>query len=858
MAKSKQKVSSVELRFPAGGLVRQSGYQSQHPFTTADCNNVRATDVLERRERGGRRPGLVKAYASRLSASAIQSLQEVSWVDAGTRNKTLFGLCAGSPFRISGGDVDALVAPITTEDDHPILLEDNSTELLFDDVVFKESSGVVGSIERAQKVYVADYGPEIISGAGQISGNVLTSDAVSDWASLGINARRDVLTLVPAAGSSVEVGTYEMGTIGTTDLSVSGSITDGECTFRVSPGIKVFDPSTGAASLLTSTDSEVPHDANLIALYRDRIVVAGDFIWYMSRQGDPTDWNYGADATDLQRAVAGTSADAGLIGQPLTALMPHSDDYLVIGTESQLWVMRGDPAYGGQIDNLSSEIGVLNANSWCKLPDGTLVFLARQGVFAISPGAVSYPTEYSSQILPKELINMDADDFISMDYDVESRGIHVSITPSSGTGKHFWIDIDGQSYWPISFSSTSHQPTVMATFASDNASDRRVILGGRDGYLYRYDESAHDDDGQQIESHIILGPLRLNSDFDQTIVTSMTATLDAQSSGVTWTLLSGSDGESVVHSPNERASGVWSNGRNRTVSPRVADGSFGLKISGSGRWAFETASLLGVPAGMGRPSVTAAVDSSIAISEGRSMMVDGQETEPQDVRFSRDGLICYVVGFTSNKVWQYTLTRRWDTRSGYYSGKSFDFTSQETSPASIEFNPDGTRMWMCGDVSGKVHAYTLSTNWDVSTATYDAGPVVFAVAAAQSVVITDLGRKMYVSVTDAIHQYTLSTPYLISSAGSQVILSTSGTISTLTGININSDGTVILALAEGNNRVHHYSLSTAYDLSTATLLPSIKITSEESQPRGIALSQDNHRFYVVGRSSDSVHQYRMT
>ena len=91
MAKSKQKVSSVELRFPAGGLVRQSGYLSHHPFTTADCNNVRATDVLERRERGGRRPGLVKAYASRLSASAIQSLQEVSWVDAGTRNKTLFG-----------------------------------------------------------------------------------------------------------------------------------------------------------------------------------------------------------------------------------------------------------------------------------------------------------------------------------------------------------------------------------------------------------------------------------------------------------------------------------------------------------------------------------------------------------------------------------------------------------------------------------------------------------------------------------------------------------------------------------------------------------------------------------------------
>ena len=45
----------VELRFPIGGLVRRYGYQSQAPYTTPDCENVVPRDVLENRERGGRR-----------------------------------------------------------------------------------------------------------------------------------------------------------------------------------------------------------------------------------------------------------------------------------------------------------------------------------------------------------------------------------------------------------------------------------------------------------------------------------------------------------------------------------------------------------------------------------------------------------------------------------------------------------------------------------------------------------------------------------------------------------------------------------------------------------------------------------
>jgi hypothetical protein len=51
----------LDLRFPVGGLVKRYGYQSQPPYTTPDCMNVRAFDTFEGRERGGSRPGLTRS-----------------------------------------------------------------------------------------------------------------------------------------------------------------------------------------------------------------------------------------------------------------------------------------------------------------------------------------------------------------------------------------------------------------------------------------------------------------------------------------------------------------------------------------------------------------------------------------------------------------------------------------------------------------------------------------------------------------------------------------------------------------------------------------------------------------------------
>lgn len=67
----------TELRFPLGGLNRRFGYQSQPPYTSPSCLNVRPDGNSVGRERGGSRPGLAKAFSQQLGGGSPVRLLNV-------------------------------------------------------------------------------------------------------------------------------------------------------------------------------------------------------------------------------------------------------------------------------------------------------------------------------------------------------------------------------------------------------------------------------------------------------------------------------------------------------------------------------------------------------------------------------------------------------------------------------------------------------------------------------------------------------------------------------------------------------------------------------------------------------------
>jgi len=75
------------------------------------------------------------------------------------------------------------------------------------------------------------------------------------------------------------------------------------------------------------------------------------------------------------------------------------------------------------------------------------------------------------------------------------------------------------------------------------------------------------------------------------------------------------------------------------------------------------------------------------------------------------------------------------------------------------------------------------------------------------------------------------------------------------GLTFKPDGSQMYVAGEGNANVYQYSLSTAFDVSTASFVRSFDVSSQDRNPKGIAFKPDGSHLYVTGSSNDNVYQY---
>ena len=321
--------------------------------------------------------------------------------------------------------------------------------------------------ERGQKLYIADNGyPLADYDDGTCSGTALDSASVSDWTTLGLDTYNYVVVITSGTGTVVN-GTYEIDTVEAGNLTLASSVGTGTCSFKIERGPKVFDPSAGTLALWTATSGkgEVPTGCTAIARYRDRMVLAKNQNWYTSATGDPLDWDYSADVNDYGRAFYGTTAEAGIPGDPIIALITYSDDFVIFGCFSSMFVLRGDPAYGGQLDTISTHTGIIDKKAWCLGPDNTLFFLSDDGLYALDAQASGVPLRLSKDRLPKELVNIDTSLYeVTLEYDLDLQAIMIHLSPyTSGTSTHYWFDLANKGFWPMNIPA-AYQPFAVDTY----------------------------------------------------------------------------------------------------------------------------------------------------------------------------------------------------------------------------------------------------------------------------------------------------------------------------------------------------------------------------------------------------------
>jgi len=247
----------------------------------------------------------------------------------------------------------------------------------------------------------------------------------------------------------------------------------------------------------------------------------------------------------------------------------------------------------------------------------------------------------------------------------------------------------------------------------------------------------------------------------------------------------------------------------------------------------------------------------------KSFSVASQSTSSGGMALKSDGTSFYVGDESSGVVYQYDMTTAFDVSTASYASKSFNTNSQTTGVAGLHFHPDGVKMYAIGAGSNdSVFQYALSTAWDVSTASYESKSFNFSSQNNEGVglYLGSGGTKMFVAgnTGDIIYQYTLSTAYDVSTASyDSVSFDVTAQDSAPQSMTFNEKGDIMLIGGAANVAVFQYNLTTPFSLSTASY-SGISLSAQGANPAGLSLANGNEVLLNCDPSTDIVYQYTVS
>jgi len=256
----------------------------------------------------------------------------------------------------------------------------------------------------------------------------------------------------------------------------------------------------------------------------------------------------------------------------------------------------------------------------------------------------------------------------------------------------------------------------------------------------------------------------------------------------------------------------------------------------------------------------AAWDITSYIYSGKSLDVSGQSTSPTGVFFKADGLKIYIISSApTDSVHEYALSTAWDVSTATFTD-SLDVSSEETTPKDLYLDSTGARLYIVGPSSDSVGQYALSTAWDISTASFVRSfSLRFQELTPDGLYFKSDGTAMFVcgSTGNDVNEYSLSTAWDISTVSFVDAFSVSGQITqSPEAVVFNDDGSEMY-VADRAGVIYQYTLSTAWDVSTATYTNSLDISALASDLNGLHFRGNGEKLYASDLGSDKVFQYQL-
>ena len=245
--------------------------------------------------------------------------------------------------------------------------------------------------------------------------------------------------------------------------------------------------------------------------------------------------------------------------------------------------------------------------------------------------------------------------------------------------------------------------------------------------------------------------------------------------------------------------------------------------------------------------------------------INSYDSFPRGLAFNNDGTKFFTTSFGNKEINAFKLNTAWDLSTAVHLyAHTIGYNGRH-----LAFNSDGTQLFFLeGKVSNnasvdRVYRYTLSTPFDVRTRTYNDN---FVDVSSQQTATSGLefspdGKKMYIigTVGAKINQYTLSTAWDLTTAvhgGSFGFEDSSGDDEPLHAT-FNYDGTKMWMTGWIEDSIFEYNLSSAWDVTTADLVGSFDIGTFDDGPSALVFSQDASKLFVLAATGDKVGEYKL-
>jgi len=222
-----------------------------------------------------------------------------------------------------------------------------------------------------------------------------------------------------------------------------------------------------------------------------------------------------------------------------------------------------------------------------------------------------------------------------------------------------------------------------------------------------------------------------------------------------------------------------------------------------------------------------------------------------------NGTKLFGVNPDNNTVEEYDVSTAYDISTASFT-QSKDISSEEDVATGIAWNNDGTKLYIVGRGGENVYEYDVSTAYDISTASFTQSKSLSSQDDRPYAALwNNNGTKFYFISSDngIIYEYNASTAFDVSSLSFNQSKDVSSEDSSFGGLAWNDDGKKLFVGGDGNNSIHEYKTSTAYDISTASFTQSKDISGSVLNVDGFAWNDDGTKAFVTDSANSDINQY---